>query len=86
MEEAILILEAKGYTNVREVIKDLTDHGVFSHADASRYVAVNRFVERIATEDRSASQLIGDLAFEYSVGETTLRRIVAGLPILAQRA
>jgi len=41
-------------------------------------------VERIATEDRSASQLIGDLAFEYSVGETTLRRIVANLPILAR--
>ena len=86
MEEAIRILEGKGYTNVREVIKDLVDHGVFSHADASRYVAVTKFVQRIATEDISASRLTADLAHEYAIGETTLRRIVSGLPILAQRA
>jgi hypothetical protein len=84
MEEVIRILESKGHTQARAIITDLKDHGVFTHADASRYAAVVKFIERIATEDTSATKLVEDIAHQYAIGETTLRRVVAELPGLVR--
>ena len=77
IEELIKRLEEKGLTDARSIVKELVRGGALTAYDASKYLGCVKVISIVSRSTMSTTRILGDVAFEYSIGKKTLERALA---------